>query len=68
MSDNIFQYGIFPVGGIKDVYVWRHFSIEKAKEAARELSSRNNVEVIVFKIMGSYTPEIVWCGKDEEKN
>jgi hypothetical protein len=67
VSDNIAQYGINPIGGIKDIYVWRHASLELAREAARELSAKHNVEVIVFKIVGSYKPEIIWYGEDAVK-
>jgi hypothetical protein len=62
MFDHIAHYGIHPIGEIKDAYIWRYISLEQAREAARELAERNNVEVIVFNIVGSYKPEIIWNG------
>lgn len=64
MVDNIAQYGIQPIEGIKDVYTWRHDSFELAREAAWKLSVKHNVEVIVFKIVGSYKTESVWYDED----
>ena len=55
-----YRYGIHPLENIKDAYTWRYDSLDKAKETACELSYKHNVGVIVFKVVGSYRPEVIW--------
>lgn len=53
------QYGILPLGKV-ETYVWRHDSVLDAKSAARDIAEKHHIEVIVFEIIGTYVPSLVW--------
>ena len=60
------EYGILTLGEIEVPYTWRFDDLESAKAAALELSQEHHVEVVVFRIVGSYQQHTLWVEKEEE--
>lgn len=54
------DYGIQAMEVVTGVYTWRHATLEAAKDAAYAICREKNVEVIVFKIEGSFKPKAEW--------
>lgn len=57
---NEFKYGIQPMSQIDGAYSWRFTAENEAIEAAKTLSEKHNVEVIVFKIVGIFKRYSNW--------
>ena len=51
-------YAIQVLEKIDDVYTWKFDTLHEAKAVAKKLSEKHKVEVIVYKIMGSFKPTI----------
>ena len=54
------MYGIFPLGNVTEAFVWNHETLEEAKMKAEGLSKKYNIEIVVFKIIGTYRTAITW--------
>lgn len=54
------KYGIQPLSHVTEAFVWRWGHLYEAKEAARLLSEKHHVSVIVFEVIGTYSPVVHW--------
>ena len=51
-------------------YLWRYDNIDRAMDAARDISERNHCDVYVCKIVGTYVSKVEWQedeGRDEQQ-
>ena len=55
-----YEYGIYPMGNIKEPYCWKFARESEAKKAAFFLSEKNNTDVVVFRIIGTYLSTAQW--------
>ena len=63
------NWGINPIGDTDNcVHRWRYNEREDAITAAKELSEKHHVEVIVFKIIGEYKPVSLWVDYEDGKD
>ena len=61
------EYGIYVLNTIEDVYQWRFDTLEQAKTTAKEIAEKHYIEVIVFEIIGTYKPTVLWKPQTEVK-
>lgn len=65
----VMKYAIIPSKNIAD-YLWRYDNIDRAMDAARDISERNHCDVYVCKIVGTYVSKVEWQedeGRDEQQ-
>ena len=48
------KYGINPLDQMNDAYCWNYKNIDDALAKAEQISSEHNVDVIVFRILGTF--------------
>ena len=53
------KYAIIPSKNIA-VYLWRYDNIDRAMDAARDISERHHCDVYVCKIVGTYVSKVEW--------
>lgn len=58
------KYGIHQISRIDAVDMRRFTSIEAAKAEAKRIADEYRIEVLVFEIIGSYRPTMVWADID----
>jgi len=54
------DYGIHPMGDVDSAFAWRHSSLDEARAVAQRIAHEHRIEVIVFKIIGTYAPSTTW--------
>ena len=54
------SYGIEPKGKIDAAYRWQYEKLGEAKTKALELCEKHHVPVVVYEILGRYTPTTHW--------
>lgn len=60
-----YGYGIKPVVPVTDdTYRWQFTDFSEAKGAAEVLAQKTNGGVLVFKIIGEFSPEVRWYGPE----
>lgn len=54
------EFEIVPLGSVRGVFATRFDTFPEAMDAARALSSKENISVRVCRCLGTMTPEIRW--------
>lgn len=52
------EYAIQVIGNVVDAYDWKFSNFGEAADAAKDLSEKHKVEVMVYKIIGSFKPTV----------
>ena len=59
------RYGIQPLKNITDSYQYLFLSLAEARNAAAILAEKHACEILVFRIVGRYKPELKWYGEED---